>query len=152
MFCKEDGVEVEVEDGGGGRVEDVVVVMVGGVVVVLVIVVGVIVVVGGVVVVKMITCLVVWQPSQECWWAALGAGEGVKSIVSGVGMSEGDWCLSVSIWVGEVVVGGFFEVFRFSLVTLLSKSGLMTMANVVKEEKMDKKRSWSIFLLWLRAA
>ena len=145
MFCEEDGVEVEVEDGGGGRVEDVVVVMVGGVVVVLVIVVVVIVVVGGVEVVKMITCLVVWQPSQEWGSATLdvgaGAGEGVKRIVSGVDKEEGEWCLSVFIWVGEVVVGGFSEVFRVSLVALISMSGLMTMANVVQEERVEKMRS-----------
>ena len=102
MFCKEDGVEVEVEDGGGGRVEDVVVVMVGGVVVVLVIVVVAIVVVGGVVVVKMITCLVVWQPSQASSGVGGGAGEGVKNIVNGVDKEDGeawirDWGVCVSI-------------------------------------------------------
>ena len=47
-----------------------------------------------VVVVKMITCLVVWQPSQEGGWAALGvgdkAGEGVKNIVKGVDKEEGE--------------------------------------------------------------
>ena len=75
----------------------------------------------------------------------------MKSIVSGVGKEEeGDWCLSVSIW--DVVVGGFSEVFRVSLVGLLSISGLMTMANVVKEERMEKKRSRSIFSFWLKAA
>ena len=85
------------------------VVMMGGVVVVMG---GVMVVMGGVVVVKMITCLVVWQPSQGWGWTALGekAGEGVKSIVSGVGEEGGevgirDWGVSVSIW--EVV--GFSE-------------------------------------------
>ena len=81
MIREDDGVEVE--DGGGGVEEEVERKrgVVEGVVVL--------------VVVKMITCLVVWQPSQECWWAALGvragaAGEGVKSIVSGVGKEEGE--------------------------------------------------------------
>ena len=79
----------------------------------------------------------------------------MKSIVSGVGKEEeGDWCLSVWIWVGDiVVVGGFSEVFRVSLVGLLSISGLMTMANVVKEERKDEKmKSRSIFSFWLKAA
>ena len=75
----------------------------------------------------------------------------MKSIVSGVGKEEeGDWCLSVSIW--DVVVGGFSEVFRVSLVVLLSMRGLMTMANVVKEERMEKMRSRGIFSFWLKAA
>jgi len=75
------------------------VVVMGGLVVVMG---GVVVVMGGVVVVKMITCLVVWQPSQGWGWTALGekAGEGVKSIVSGVGEEGGevgirDWGVSV---------------------------------------------------------
>ena len=45
-------------------------------------------------VVKMITCLVVWQPSQDGGWAALGVGdkdgEGVKNIVKGVDKEEGE--------------------------------------------------------------
>ena len=122
MTREDDGVEVE---DGGGRVEEEVerrrgVVVVTGVVVVVVVMGGGVVVVmggevvlmGGVVVVKMITCLVVWQPSQGWGWTALGekAGEGVKSIVSGVGEEGGevgirDWGVSVSIW--EVV--GFSE-------------------------------------------
>ena len=44
--------------------------------------------------VKMITCLVVWQPSQDGGWVALGvgdkAGEGVKNIVKGVDKEEGE--------------------------------------------------------------
>jgi len=79
MIWEDDGVEVEDEGGGveeeverrRGVVEGVVVL-----------------------VVKMITCLVVWQPSQDGGWAALGvgdnAGEGVKSIVSGVDEEEGE--------------------------------------------------------------
>jgi len=83
MIREDEGVEVD--DGGGGGEEEVE--MRRGVVVVVV-------VVNGVVVVKMITCLVVWQPSQDRGWAALGvgakAGEGVKSIVIGVDKEGGE--------------------------------------------------------------
>jgi len=80
MIWEDDGVEVE--DGGGGVEEEVE--RRRGVVEGMVVL----------VVVKMITCLVVWQPSQDGGWAALGvgdnAGEGVKSIVSGVDKEEGE--------------------------------------------------------------
>jgi len=90
-------VGVEAEDGG--RVEEVekrgvVLVVLLLMVLVTVVVVLVMVVLVVVVVVKMITCLVVWQPSQDGGWAALGvgdkAGEGVKNIVKGVDKEEGE--------------------------------------------------------------
>jgi len=86
MIWDDDGVEVE---DGVGRVEEEVERGRG-----VVVVEGVVVVMEGVVGVKMITCLVVWQPSQDWGWAALGVGdkdwEGVKSIVSGVDEEGGE--------------------------------------------------------------
>jgi len=89
MIWDDDGVEVE---DGVGRVEEEV--ERGRGVVAVVVVEGVVVVMEGVVGVKMITCLVVWQPSQDWGWAALGVGdkdgEGVKNIVNGVDEEGGE--------------------------------------------------------------